>query len=157
MEIYGKECLLKALENGKPNKKWIVFFFFFNLQSVIYSITHLYNATWGAISLKPMKTILTQTGCSPNHRIKARGDAIRSLTAPAIEDGPVMVVISQLFHPNSQKPTCYSTNSHARDKETRRNLQRESNRWLVRSDVITWHVIRAKGLTLCKANRPMTI
>ena len=27
MEIYGKECLLKALENGKPNKKWIVFFF----------------------------------------------------------------------------------------------------------------------------------
>lgn len=155
MEIYGKECLLKALENGKPNKKWIVFFL--NLQSVMYSINHLYNATWVAISLKSLQTILTQAGCSPNHRIKARSDAIRSLTAPAVEDGPVMVVISQLFHPNSQKPTCYSTNSHARDKETRRNLQRESNRWSVRSDVITWHVIRARGLTLCKANRPMTI
>ena len=121
------------------------------------SITHLYNAILVATSLKSMQTILTQAGCSPNHRIKARGDAICSLTAPAIEDGPVMVVISQLFHPNSQKPTCYSTNSHARDKETRRNLQRESNRWSVRSDVITWLMIRTRGLTLCKANRPMTI
>ena len=121
------------------------------------NITRLYNATWVAISLKSMQTVLTQAGCSPNHRIKARGDTIRSLTAPAIEDGPVMVVISQLFHPYSQEPTRYSTNSHARDKEARRDLQRESKRWSVRSDVIVRHMIRARGLTLCEANRPMTI
>lgn len=109
------------------------------------------------ISPKSMQTVLTQAGCSPNHGIKARGDTVRSLTAPAIEDGPVMVVISQLFHPYSQKPTRYSTNSHARDKEARGDLQRESKRWSLRSDMIAWHMVRGRGLSLCEANRPMTI